>query len=428
MGDDMNIRPVTSKQRGVATLFVSLMLLIAVTLLVMFAARVGILDQRISGNEYRHKEAFSNAEAGLDQAASYLRVHAALHDGNATDGWVICNAGDAFPCTITGATMVLKDAGGNYLPATTSADSSAYLVKTATGTIAAGEGQSNDTTGAARVQVEYAKTSLLTPGHIPPLMIPSGTLSGNFNIVPDPNGGGPGVPISVWATDTLDTVGANWKTCDHGEYKDGGEVCMDTKGNGIAGEGDDWLACSCDAERSSSGNVNEDIVLYDSGFPTSPFAYVFGGEEDIAAGNTTAAEFRAEIKSRAEATGLVLADCSAIDAEFNALNRPALVWVTGDCAIGSNITVGNRVNPIILVVEGELRVNAGAEVWGILFGWTDFVLNGGPVIHGSAISEIPSDLTNGTYYQVYDAEVFENLRDDTINTDIAKKSYSWRDF
>jgi len=426
MGDDMKIRPDISTQRGAATLLVSVIVLIAVTLLIMFAVRVGILDQRISGNELRHKEAFSNAEAALEQAASYLRVHPALNDGNVTDGWTACNTGDAFPCTLPDVTMVLKDGGGGYLPTTTSTDSLAYLVKTVTGTIAVGEGLSDDATGAARVQVEYASASLLTPGKIPPLMIPTGSLSGNFNIVPDPNGGGLGVPISVWAKDTLDTVGANWKTCDHGEFKDGGEVCMDTKGDGVTG--DDWLACSCDAERSNTSNVTEDVVVYSSGFPDSPFAYVFGGEEDIAAGKKTAAEFRAEIKSRAEATGLVLADCSAINTDFNALDRPALVWVTGDCSIGSNITVGSRVNPIILVVEGELRVSAGAELWGILFGWTDFVLNGGPVIHGSAISEIASDLTNGTYNQVYDAQVFESLRGGTVNNSIVKQPYSWRDF
>jgi len=410
----MNIGSDISSQRGAATLFVAVILLIAVTLLVMFAVRVGILDQRISGNEFRHKEAFSNAEAGLEQAASYLRANPALHEDSAV-GWTACD-NTTFPCSISdSATMVLKD-GATYLPATTLADSTAYLFKTATGTIAAGVGQSNDITGRATVQVEYAKTSLLTPGKIPPLMIPSGTLSGNFNIVPDPNGGGPGVPISVWAKDTLGTSGANWKTCDIGQYKDGTDICMRTKGDGDSGP--DWLSCSCDEERSNSGNIGDDIVLYTSGFPDSPFTYVFNAE-------------REDVKARAEATGFLLSDCTNLDALIGDVNRPkekSLIWVTGDCAIGSNITVGSREKPIILIVDGELRVNAGAEVWGILFGWTDFVLNGGPVIHGSAISEIPSDLTNGTYYQVYDADVFDNLRDDTINTNIAKKSYSWRDF
>ena len=58
----------------------------------------------------------------------------------------------------------------------------------------------------------------------------------------------------------------------------------------------------------------------------------------------------------------------------------------------------------------------------------DFVLTGGPVIHGSAISEIESDLTNGTYAQVYDEAILENLQDDSINIELSKQKYTWRDF
>lgn len=428
-------------QQGAAVLVTTIILLIAVTLVVIYASRVGVLDQRISANEYRHKVAFANAEAGLEQAASFLRANPVLHDGNVVDGWATCTGSTSiFPCDITGATQVFATVNvgvsiTSLVSTTTSSNGSAgaFLVKTTDGgTTAVGEGVSDDGTGAAIAQVTYAKTSLLTPGPVPPLMVPTGTLSGNFNIVPNPNGGGPGVPLSVWAKDTLDTTGANWKTCDHGEFKDSGSVCIDSKGDGDSGT--DWLACSCDEERSNTTDVNEDIVLYpDADFPNSPFAYVFGadgedidGDGDVDADDITT--LKADIKARAAATGLVLADCSALETEFNALARPALVWVTGDCQPGSNLTVGSRARPIILVVEGELRLSANSEYWGVLVSLDDFVLNGGPVIHGSAISDQDSDLTNGTYNQVYDEDVFSNLRDDTINTDIAKVAYSWRDF
>jgi len=415
-------------QQGAATLLVSIILLIAITLITLFAARIGVMDQRISSNELRHKVAFASAEAGLDQAAAYLDANPVLHDGNVADGWVTCTGSTSiFPCNVNGAELVLATiitgtsitaSINNILPL-----SDSFLVKTTNNIIALGQGTSDDGTGAAIAQVTFAKTSLLTPGEVPPLMIPSGSLSGNFNIVPNPNGGGPGVPISVWAKDTLNTSGANWKTCDHGEFKDGSDVCIDTKGDGVSG--DSWSSCSCSTERSNSGSVNADIVMYASAdFPASPFVYLFG---DDTSGDTFAT-LKPEIKALAESTGLVLDDCTALSSNFNGLVGSALVWVTGDCLIGSNIDVGSRDKPIILVVEGELRVNAGAEVWGILMGLDEFVLNGGPVIHGSAISEIPSDLTNGNYSQVYDESVFDNLRNDTINTEIAKVSYSWRNF
>jgi Tfp pilus assembly protein PilX len=430
----MNKRSVKTykNQSGAAVLVISISLLIAVTLLLIYAARVGLLDQKISGNEYRHKTAFANAEAGMEQAASFLRATPALHDGNAADGWATCTGSTSiFPCDIAGATQVFATVvvgtsittSVNTVAAMTGSE--AYLIQTAAGTTAVGSGASDDGTGAAIAQVSYAKTELLTPGSIPPLMVPTATLNGNFNIVPDPNGGGPGVPISVWAKTTLGSGTGNWKTCDHGEFKDSGAVCTDTKGDGDSGA--DWLSCRCDDERSNKDDLQEDIVLYDDAdFPDSPFAYVFGAGSTV-----TAAEIitlKAEIKARAEATGLLLADCSTLEAEFNALGRPALVWVTGDCQPGANSTIGSRSRPIILVIEGEMRINANSEYWGIVVGLDEFVINGGPVFHGSAISENASDLTNGTYYQVYDEDVLSNLRDDTVNTDIAKIAYSWRDF
>jgi len=427
----MHNQSLKHSQLGAAALITSVILLIGVTLVIIFAARVGVLDQKISANELRHKEAFANAEAGLEQAASFLRANPQLHDGETSDGWLTCTGNTSlFPCDVSGAQMVFGSVASGAITSSVNtvaamSDAGAFLVKVSSGTVALGQGESADGTGAAVTQVTYAQASLLTPGEIPPLMLPTGSLSGNFNVVPNPNGGGPGVPISVWAKDTLDTSGANWKTCDHGEFKDGSSVCMDTKGDGDSG--DDWLSCSCDVERSNSGDVSEDIVLYASAdFPNSPFAYVFGGDENITAADT--ATLKAEVKARAQATGLILADCDSLESDFSGLTTSALVWIEGDCDTGSNANIGSRDKPIVLVVEGDLKINANSELWGIVVGLADFDLNGGPVIHGSAIADVAGDLTNGTYYQVYDESVFSNLREDTINTEITKLQYSWRDF
>jgi Tfp pilus assembly protein PilX len=411
-------------QSGAATLLVAIILLIGITLIALFSTKIGILDQKISGNEYRHKEAFANAEAGLDQAGAYLDANPSLHASvtAAGGGWVTCGA-SSVPCNaVNGSTFVYTVDEIAAL-----AESDSFIVKTATNTVAVGVGTTADATGQAIAQVAYGQSNLLSAGEIPPLMMPTGTLSGNFNIVPNPNGGGPGVPVSVWAKDTTDTTGANWKTCDMGEFKDGTDVCMDTKSDGTTGVRD-WLPCRCDAERSSSGNVNEDVVLDpDADFPDSPFAYLFGAGASVTAAEV--AELKAEIKGKAQSgDGLLLQNCTTISSQFATLTGSALVWVEGDCNIPAGSLVGSREKPIILVVEGELRVNANSEIWGILMGLDEVVLNGGPVIHGSAIAEIQGDLTNGTYYQVYDANVYANLKDDSVNSDIAKIKYSWRDY
>jgi hypothetical protein len=414
-----------------ATLVTTVVLLIAVTIVVLLASKVGVMDQRISANEYRHKQAFANAEAGLDYAASYLSANPKLSAIKSADGWISCSGNESlFPCTLSGAQNTLGSLVGGVIvpvipaPADISPAPKSFLVSTADNIIAVGTGQSDDASGEAIAQVAYVESAIIIPGELPPLMVPSGDLSGNFNIVPNPNGGGPGVPVSVWAKDSLNTAGANWKTCQQGEFQDGGVACMDIKGDGETG--DSWSACSCSAELSNSTNVGSDVVLYPpDDFPTSPFAYVFGNNPSD---TTEIAELKDEVKARAQDTGLLLDDCSNIDTAFAAETESPLVWVSGNCDVNSSITIGSRSKPIILVVEGDVKINASAEIWGLLVGLSNFSLNGGPVVHGSAISEGPSDLTNGNYSQVYDKELFDKLKDDTTNTDLAKVQYSWRDF
>jgi Tfp pilus assembly protein PilX len=401
-------------QKGAAVIVTAILLLIGVTLVVMFAAQVGLQDQRISGNQYRHKQAFANAEAGLDFAASFLRQNKSLHDGGV--GWTTCAGSTSiFPCSMDGAEFVYGTIGGGAVTSSVPviAGLEAYMLKVGDATRIVGVGTSDDGTANSVVQVDYGAQELIVPGELPPLMMPSGDLSGNFNIVPNPNGGGPGVPVSVWAKDTITIGTGNWKTCDHDQFRDGGAVCTDTKS---AGTTRDWLPCRCGDERSNKDIIAEDIVLYpEADFPSSPFFYVFGKSQQ-------------EVKEQAETDGLILQDCNNLASNVAAVGEPTLVWVEGPCDIPSTSLVGSRANPVLIVTEGKLTINANSELWGIFFSLGSIKLNGGPVIHGSMVSEIDADLTNGTYYQVYDPDMFANFKDSDINTILSRLQYSWRDF
>jgi Tfp pilus assembly protein PilX len=404
-------------QKGAAVVVTAVLLLIGVTLVVMFAAQVGLQDQRISANQYRHKQAFANAEASLEYAASFLGENSGLHNGNPADGWTSCTGNTGiFPCSITGAESVYGTISGGTISSSVPVATlplETYMVKVGDVTTIVGVGTSDDGTANSTVMVDYASQSLLVPGELPPLMMPGGDLSGNFNIIPNPDGGGEGVPISVWTKDTVSIGTGNWKTCDHDQYRDGGNVCWDTKS---AGTSRDWLACKCGDERSNKDDVNEDIVMYPAAnFPSSPFFYVFGDTQE-------------NVKQQAESEGLVLADCSNLASAVAAVGEPTLVWIEGPCDVSSNSLVGSRANPVILVSEGKITINANSELWGIFVSLDSVKLNGGPVIHGSMISELDGDLTNGTYYQVYDPDVFANLEDSDINTILSRMQYSWRDF
>lgn len=65
--------PITSaNQKGAMTLMMSMILLIAVTLLSVYSAKTAVMEQRISANEYRAMEVDQAASAGLEYALIWL--------------------------------------------------------------------------------------------------------------------------------------------------------------------------------------------------------------------------------------------------------------------------------------------------------------------------------------------------------------------
>lgn len=67
------------KQKGFATLFVSLTLLVLISLNVFIGAKGSVVEQRSANNQYRSEEAFQNAEAGLAQLISDIKTYIAAN-------------------------------------------------------------------------------------------------------------------------------------------------------------------------------------------------------------------------------------------------------------------------------------------------------------------------------------------------------------
>lgn len=62
----------STAQRGAVTLMMSLIILIAITLLSLYSARTAVMEQRISSNEYRTMEVDQAASAGLEYGLIWL--------------------------------------------------------------------------------------------------------------------------------------------------------------------------------------------------------------------------------------------------------------------------------------------------------------------------------------------------------------------
>lgn len=467
-----------ARQRGVSTLVVAIVLLIAATFLTFFAAKVGIQEQRMSGNEYRHKEAFATAEAGLDRAKAFL---AANRQAFATWGWTACAGTEtAPPCGDGTANQFDADwswvsvytlSGGAAVSGLTWAAADGPFILTQATPVAinpttsyqpvtlVAQASSADGTGRAVVRQSMSRYLIAQPGPVPPLMAPTVPLGGNFTVVGNPNHDldisevnlsncddltGSGQMLSIWSKDPLATSGT-WQTCGFGSFRDGPSP-TDTRCIGptivdpATGDTPTWNQCVCQvnpAEKSPySGNdvgVNDDIVDSDPNFPGDIFAYVFGRS-------------KAAVKASAAAAGNVIPDCSGLNA-----SSTGLFWVEGDCDLSNNQVIGSRFAPAIVVFEQDAHFQGTSHFWGLMVG-ADMErsctggsgepyyvggtctsaspnvadIQGTFTLHGAMIVEGEVDGT-GTYNAVYDPCVFAAIGEGTAFDQYGPIAGSWND-
>jgi len=432
-----NKQKLLGKQKGAAVLLVSIVLLIGVTLITVFAARVGVMDQRISANEYRHKEAYAASEAGLEMARSYTayRIKADQSFFDLID-LTSCAGATNFPCG-DGTNNIYSHsfdgdiiAGGiQPLEQITSLSNNAlfnaYIMYDSTDEFVTilSEGNSVDGTGESNTEQRFAKINLLTEAPVPPLMAPVGTLSGNFRIVPNPNGntaGGKdkfgniksgGYPLSLWVNAlTLSGGASSFKTCSQEYYRSGngsidGDVC--TKYT----DETDWEGALCDCYTSPGSSVPSEIdslysakiggttyidrdIVEGGDFPSSIVKYAFGYDD---------------ITDLIPASQIIT-DCD--DSTLAALNLATnpFVYIEGDCSVSAT-QVGSRDDPIILLVNGDYTMSGtDKHLWGMVYSNGDVSVTGTPTIHGALLAEDHITIGAGTYNQVYDEKVFDNLK------------------
>src|SRR3990172_6016758 len=85
-----------ARQQGMATLVVSMVLLLAITLMIFSSAKIGVSEQRSASNDVRAKEAIAVAEAAIDNALLYLEANKTfVNNASSSSGWLYTGAGAA---------------------------------------------------------------------------------------------------------------------------------------------------------------------------------------------------------------------------------------------------------------------------------------------------------------------------------------------
>lgn len=386
------------KTSGFITLTVVLIIVLLITGLTLMTGRMLMGEQRAASNQVRYHEAANAAQMGVDKAVVQLMNNFADHR--------VIETTEAPFYSVTFSDISEITIGSSNLKSTiiTSVGKSGYSAESA-----------DNAESKVTVRQTVVSISPISSTPAAPLTVAAGMAAGgNFSVAANPNGGGPGVPVSIWSSGTVN-IGSSSSTCGQQEYYD--------------------RTCSSLAYSSNAEGKNSDIVdgqhIPDQ-FPEDLLAYIFNGSssytdviEDVKASYTNSDEWTTHIG--ADGTGLD--NCN----DLNTASKGIYV-VTGDCRVDD---VGTQSDPvIILVVNGNFTMNANSDVYGVVFAYTDAAdtsnvpydisINGTATLHGALVANYKLGNSNGSYNAVYDAEALKNLPN-TVKSITATVPGSWQD-
>lgn len=375
----MPSKRLSNVQMGFATLTLTVLLLAIIIIITLYTARFKAQEQRITRNYMAMQEAIQVADAGLEQTIQILNED--LTDLTKTINGEV--SGAPYTAEVTAVEYPNSPRGAvNIVEVSITADSS-------------------DGSASHSVQQQLVVMSLLRGGPTVPLAIRgASTASGSFEIVANPNGGGDGVPLSVWSRDAIGGSG-NFTSCGQHEYLIHGDCTTDSL--------------------SESGDMGIDIYDNDPNFPDDLLDYLFGVPE----------EQWETLRNQADQ---IVEDCSSLDA-----STTGFIWVTGGCQISSNTVVGSPDDPVIIIVHnGDLTMNGGAEVYGMVFhfspsddptyGTWDIALNGTNSVFGALIMNQSVDLSTGNFLIRYDGDITSRLTSGETFLRLYRVGGSWNDF
>lgn len=273
-------------------------------------------------------------------------------------------------------------------------------------------------TGAGGVGAPLTSRSTFPPG-------------GTAEIVPNPNGAGPGVPVSGWVNanpklechnpddpwDPIDPIGGSWTTCERHEWYGVNKMPDENSPNGKYACPTSNCSCGPDERRiSHADDIGLDIII-DETFPCDLFEHTFNVKR----------EFHEDVKYGPGVQ--VITDCSTLGPDSK-----GTIWVDGsvDTCKLTSVTVGSADNPVFLISAANLTELAGnAVIFGVLFvtnveGTTgELKTTGTNTLYGAGIVEGPIKNFNGTYQIVYNDDLTDRA---TKSGSLGKIYGGWTDF
>ncbi|MBL8446986.1 MAG: hypothetical protein JNJ44_06190 [Zoogloeaceae bacterium] len=395
-----------TSQRGAATLLVSMVLLIAATLVVLYTSQTTVTEQRMSANEVRMKQALAAAQAGVDAALAGLNAGNDLSVAPNTGGLGASPKGSYQAVYCNGT---LGNAALPTCPAAPAALACTAPVATAAQSWLVACGWSDDNTSIQRIVTYIGKLGPVPNAPSNPLISKGGVnVGGNATVVNYFNN------LTTWTGASLTSSSATGKTMVRNPsttYQTSYEttpsdLASAVQGNSGCGAGNN-LVCT-----TTSGLAGPDVVASDTTLSNLNDAQFFANFFGMSPGMYKASADKVLTNAQAGVSG--------------AFATPQVYWV--DVPAGDTFTLNQNIGtlngPVVLVVNGDLQLNASNDFYGLLYVTGNVTGGGSPNIFGSMVVE-GSVSSNGAPNIIYYPKVFENL------DDLGKWSSmpgTWRDF
>lgn len=366
-----------STEKGAMVLTSVVLLLTMATLVTLYTGQIKSFENQITLNAQNRLLAFNSAEAGLMQALGILTIEP-YWDG-------------------TQLTENLPGQGSF-----TTAGSWEDIVRvSATQRLVTLEsvGQSPDRLST----VTITEQALIYPivANLPdaPLVVAGGIVAGgHFEVVANPDGGGEGVPLSVWSDSDVDLLNGSGVTCHQQSFADG--HCGSVTYSQAGAQGPDIL--------DDDVNFPDDVIEYIFNVPTDQWTLLRNDADEV------------------------LSNCASLGAVSS-----GIIWVEGHCYIAASAQVGNNTDPVILIVaDGDLTLNSGAMITGLVLSFRkpatltdyDIFITAGASVTGGVVANHFLGHANGSLYVVYHRDVLTQLQKHSAFQHVARVPGSWRDY
>ncbi len=377
------------RQRGVATLVISLVVLMLSTFVVFNVSKAILMEQKISNNDTRAKQAFEAAEAGMNVALDYLNDDP-NRDGIAGPDPVFDllnndGIGDSATTTIGRSTVEVTYSNINGI---CPSGSLTTICVTSTG-------RSDDRTAIKSITQFMVTINPLPSGPQNPVIVRGGVVVGGSATVRNPEGFSTvwsGSDVDLGGNGTHHTEVPNINAANYPACMDIPETCATLTASNQHVIGVDVI------ENDASLAALSDIEFFQNFFGLSPTTY------------------------RSSMVTIETTDASVMTEAQNAFSE--VIWLEGVADIQGNLTVGSPSKPSIFIINGDASIQGNITVYGVLFIRGDANITGSVDITGSVVVAGDANVT-GSLDIVYSSSAVNNT---SLAGNATGGSGSWRDF